>query len=51
MSKCWNGFQIRVLESEVVDVGQCQVVSVEEIYEYFEEGLNDCGDCMLRLGR
>lgn len=25
MGKCWNGFQIRVLESEVVDVGRLYV--------------------------
>lgn len=29
-----NGFQYKVLESEDVDLVQCQVVSVEEIYEY-----------------
>lgn len=33
VGKSWNGFQFKVLESEVVDMVQCQVISVEEIYE------------------
>lgn len=42
MSKVWDGFQFTGLEGQVVEVVQCQVVSVEEIV--VDEGLEDCGD-------
>lgn len=36
-------FQIRFLESQIVDVVQCQVVTVDGIV--YEECLEDCGNC------
>lgn len=39
VGKGWKRFQLRGSKGPVVDVVQCQVVSVEEIVE---EGLKDC---------